>query len=1389
MEFDVEHLEDTEKENDNNKQTKKRSPLALFNFTSRSHLLTLSIALVLSIASGIVIPAFAVLLGKIFDIFTTFGAGQISGPDLVKKISVYGIALAGLGSGSGLLNAFYLGFWLVFGELQARSVREKLFDSMLEEEMGWYDMHKIGIETLISRQQTYVILHFSMKNLIDLCRQIRELQLATSQPLGSTIQYTVTIATALGLAFYYSWSLTLITLVTVPISALVFAWISKRLGPSISSQNEELAKASNIASKAISAIDIVKCFNGQDAEKWQYAKCIGKAASYFLVEAQIEAAQAGLSCLVIRGMFVQGFWYGSHLVSTGQKNPGEILTAFWACLMAMETFQQILPELNILAKGKIAGARLEAMVVHIEKGKKISKMVGGTSPLRCDGQIEINNVSFFYPSRPDQRALENASFLFPAGETTFIVGRSGSGKSTLGNLLMRFYDAKSGDMLIDGHHIQTLNIGWLRDNITLIQQQNVLFDETLFKNIALGRKDHTTVRKQEMKRSIEMALLQHTISDLPRGLDTMVGHDGNALSGGQKQRVALARARLRNTPILILDEATSALDHISKSQIMKAIRNWRQGKTTIIITHDMSQVQDEDYTYVLEEGIVVQEGFRGSLGKHDLGPFQQSRVSTFDHFLNSSKSSTVPQIDQSSDRHVQSVFGFTEAPDKLLDIQSQDIRSTMSGMLTPFFEGARSPRFTQRFVSQLSPPAFPMRRGSSLQSAMLSNGQRGELPTMKLPDTVRIAGSHKMKDTAAIQMQPIEAAVLHQGKTSRIIKPTISRPLSMASVMAARTHKRKSRLTQTERDDQVAPLKKIIMTVWPTLSRRNRFILVVASIAATIHAAATPVFSFIFAKLLATFYLTDTSQRSHQALVWSLSVLGVGFVDSITTYSMHYLLEYCGQAWIDSIRAEAFKRILDQPRSWFDSDRNNLMSLTECLERNAEEMRNLLGRFVGPVYVAFIMTSMAVIWSLVISWKLTLVGLASSPYIYVVTRSYETVSGRWENRSNQAGSSTTNVFAETFSSIRTVRALTLEAYFHKKYAKAVSHALKVGLKRSAYSGIFFGLMDSGVIFITALIFYYGSVLVSSQQYSTIDIITVITMLLFTITIANQIVSIVPQINSSRSTATQLLRLAHLPYKTSHEHTGHVRLSDPGPIIFENTTFTYPTRPTVHVLSSFNLTLAPSTMTALVGASGSGKSTIASLLLGLYPSSSGTIRINNIPISTLHLASLRSLVAIVPQRPIIFPATIAQNIAYALPEGSPLASFGNIKAAAVAAGIDDFIKKLSAGYATLIGDGGTKLSGGQEQRIAIARAIVRRPKLLVLDEATSGLDGESAEGVRDAIATMARQGMGVLAITHDKEMMKACGEVVVMKGGRVCERGQYGRLRWQGGELTRLLGLC
>lgn len=227
-------------------------------------------------------------------------------------------------------------------------------------------------------------------------RRVRELQTATSQPLGFAVQYAVTLLAALGVAFFYSWSLTLVTLATTPVSALMLAWISARMQPAVECQTEELTNASKLATNAISAIDTVKYLNGQDFENWQYSRSVKRAAKFYLAQAQANAFQIGFVRVIILGMFVQGFWYGSHLVNYCNKRPGDILTAFWACLMATQTIEQLLPQIIVLEKGRAAGAMLKTTIMHMENGREAARVTGGTAPNFCDGDVVIRNVGLGY---------------------------------------------------------------------------------------------------------------------------------------------------------------------------------------------------------------------------------------------------------------------------------------------------------------------------------------------------------------------------------------------------------------------------------------------------------------------------------------------------------------------------------------------------------------------------------------------------------------------------------------------------------------------------------------------------------------------------------------------------------------------------------------------------------------------------------------------------------------------------------------------------------------------------------------------------------------------------------------------------------------------------------
>ncbi|KAL8919834.1 MAG: hypothetical protein Q9208_006567 [Pyrenodesmia sp. 3 TL-2023] len=1384
MEADIDHPTHRSRQESETSKSGNAQWRFLFAFTCRSHVLPLCIAVVLSVASGAVTPILSYLLGKIFDNFTSFGAGRFDGTELVKRVSKYAIGLTGLGAGSGVLHTGYFGFWLAFGELQAKCARDSLYAEMLEKDMEWYDMRKDGIETLIQRLQT----------------QIRELQMATSQPLGFAIQSTVTTLAALGLAMYTAWDLTLITIATIPFSVIVLGRISAKMQANIDAQAEELSTASRLAKNALQAIDTIKCFNGQDFETWQYAKAIKRAAEKYLSQAMGNSLQIGFTRFVTQSMFVQGFWYGSHLVVSGKKDPGQVLTAFWSCLMALQAMEEILPQMIVLEKGRAAGATLKAILRQMGKRHRMI-VTGHLKPNFCEGDIEVRNVSFCYPSRPDQRALIEASFFFPAGETTFVIGKSGSGKSTLGNLLMRFYEPVSGDLFVDGHAVQTLDIGWLRNNITLIQQQSVLFNETIFKNIAFGRRDWERVTRGEVKRSITTAALQDTINDLPRGLDTVVGTGGSALSGGQRQRVAIARACLRDTPILILDEATSALDYISKDMVMSAVREWRQGKTTIIITHDLSQIEDHEYAYILDKGLVVQEGYRYALEKGSAGPLAAPRrpsvaYPTARRLPKLPAATRKGSIATLSPRSRSSVVSTTSVDSLDIHYRPRPQSVFVPAIFSPTAgnSGVNGRSYFEPFVSPAAAGAFSMHRLSTAPTLfgrpLEGVSQLGSADSM-LDWPLPPPRAKHIRDLSMVNELHQDASGAGRSAMERRASRFVDRqskliPLKTMKPRTDSPMNGRRGSDGTTKQHPVAPIKKILLTVWPTLTWKHRPMLLGGFIAAAIHAAATPIFSWVFSKLLATFFLPIN--RSQEALKWSLSVLAVGVGDAIAVYFMHYLLEACGQAWVDSLRIEAMKRIIEQPRAWFDRDKNGVSKLTECLDRNPEEMRNLLGRFAGFMFVVVVMLLLALTWSLVVCWELTLVGLASGPFIYAITRSYQAVSARWESRSNDAGTAAATIFTETFGNVRTVRALTLEAYLHEKYLRSTDTAFKVGIRRSVYSSIFYGISDSGIVFATALIFYYGAVLASTQAFSTQNIIQVFSMLLFSIANANAILTFIPQINSSCATATRLLRLANLPYKSSHEHSGHLRLPIVGTIMFKEVSFTYPSRPLGPVLNNISLTLPPNTSTALVGASGSGKSTIASLILGLYPPTSGQLSFDLVPVADLHLPSLRSLIAVVSQTPQIFATTVALNIAYALPERSTLASRAAIEHAAEVAGIHDFITTLPRGYQTLIGDGGTTLSGGQAQRIAIARAVARQPLLLMLDEATSALDGENTRGIGELVRRLVDQGTGVLMVTHDRDMMAACEDVVVLREGTVAERGAFEDLvQRDGGELRRLLG--
>lgn len=1353
--------------------------------------------IIVSIAAGATAPAQNLFVGDLFEGFTGFSGGTLSKEEFLKKETKYILYVVAIAAASWVLHSLEFMIWLAFGELQAASARDRLFHGLMAKETEWYDLRKNGIGAQLPRMQA----------------QIRELQLATAQPLGSLFALASTAILSLLQALITSPKLTLVTLASSPVILGLAVWAGRPMYKNIDKMMHKLTEAQKYTTSAFSAIETVKCFNGQEIEAEKYSRTIEQAGIFYAWVAHGSALQMALIVMLSVSMFVQGFYYGGILIAKGEITSGDVVTTFFSAIGAFQAIQAILPQMIVLEKGRSAGATLRAIMAQVESKTKDGAPQDQIAPETCLGNIKVKNLTFAYPSRPDVPAVQDITMHIKGGDMSFLIGKSGSGKSTISQLLMRFYNSPAGTITVDSVPLEQLDTTWLRSNVTLVEQTSLLFSDTIFNNIAFGRKDYQNVTKEEVMGAVQFALLQLMISDMPDGLDTKVGFRGGAMSGGQRQRMALARARLRDTPILILDESTSALDHISRTLVMDALRAWRKGKTTIIITHDITQIMPDDYIYLLGNGRLVQEGYRKQLEKQKNTPFQA--------FLSDDQKASIHPLEirdldlgnrdswgsdssEDSPRPLpQNTASYFDPLDAELTATEKKRESKLpklfqEGSPMPLMRGLTQPGPTSALASPwMRINNFSPQETSSVIWDVDSPLQSSSKATP--PNKRSSLGWENLVDQAGKYAADMRRARPGVTRTRRPLEDIEEIPLTGPNEALATLEGETS--TQHTADNKT--LKVIFSTIWPNLDAQGKTFLLCGAWGATVHAVASPVFSYILSKLLAT-YAVAGGQKT-KALIYAMVILGVAFLDATHTYLMRFMLEVAGERWVDSVRTRAYERILDQDREFFSKEENGMAILTESLDRNAEEMRNLLGRFLSLGYVALLMSIVALIWALATQWKVTLIAFAIAPYVFGVTKVYAMVAEKWEGRSNDASDRASAIFTETFINIKTVRALTLETHFLDKYTIATNETLIVGFKRSFFAGFFYGLSDSAGNFAIALIFFAGTKIAVSGAPVT-DIITVFTMLIFTITNVSAVLEFIPQIGSSKDTAARLLRLAQLP-KTSHEHLGDTRITTVGDIVFDRLRFCYPSRPDQTILKNISLRLKPGTATAIVGSSGSGKSTIANLLLDLYSTASvpnshlGDLTFGGRDMKHISTPSLRTLIVPVQQTPTVFAATVAQNIAYALPSTHPFASPESISAAAHAAGVDDFILSLPQGYSTFIGEGGLGLSGGQAQRIAIARALVRKPSVLILDEATSALDVETANLIRQTIATLissskettgggAEQAtaMTVIIITHHQSMMEIAERVVVLDDGRIVEEGSFEGLMKKkgGGALANLL---
>ena len=468
----------------------------------------------------------------------------------------------------------------------ARRVVENLrldaFHSLMALPISYYDANSAGI---ITSKLTF---------------DTEQVAKASTNVAISAVRDTLTIFGMIGYMIYLDWRLTLVFAITIPFMALYLKKMTPKIRAAGKAVQDTMGEITKVSEEAISGQRMVKIFGGGDYEYQRFGEAVAHNRSMhikFIRRGLLNSFVIELLAAIALGMVV---YYAA-----GRFTAGEFAAFLGALLMLIAPIKSLTSMNEDLQMGIAAAQSMFA--VMDSSGEKDE---GHTEIGRARGEIEFRDVTLRYENAK-RNALNNLSLTVKPGEKVALVGRSGGGKTTLVNLLPRFYELQQGMILLDGVDVRSLTLKNLRQQFALVSQDVILFNDTVFNNIAYG--DLRNTPEEQVIDAAKAAYAWEFIQNLPNGLYSEIGDRGVRLSGGQRQRLAIARAILKNAPILLLDEATSALDTESEQHVQQALDGLMRNRTSIVIAHRLSTIENADRILVMEQGEIVESGTHDEL--------------------------------------------------------------------------------------------------------------------------------------------------------------------------------------------------------------------------------------------------------------------------------------------------------------------------------------------------------------------------------------------------------------------------------------------------------------------------------------------------------------------------------------------------------------------------------------------------------------------------------------------------------------------------------------------------------------------------------------------------------------------------------------------------------